>query len=89
MKYNYAVAMGSLESQLGDMDTAIWAYEQALKISPGSSDLWRLQVTLARLYAQRGDLASALQYAQTALQSAPDDQKDAVSALVEQLGGQP
>jgi tetratricopeptide (TPR) repeat protein len=89
LKYNYAVALGGLEAQLQNVEAAISAYEQAMQAGPSSSDRWRVEVTLARLYAQQGDLAKALQYAQSALQSAPDDQKDAVSALIVQLGGQP
>ncbi len=87
--YNYAIALGGIYSRLGQMDQAVLSYERALAILPESSDRWRVQITLAQILANLGDLPRALEYAQAALVGAPEDQKPAISALISQWGGQP
>ncbi|MBN2547925.1 MAG: O-antigen ligase family protein [Anaerolineales bacterium] len=89
LKLNYAIALGSIYSQLGDSAQAIAAYEQALQMSADNTDAWRIQEALARLYAQIGDPARALEYARQALNAAPDDQKERLQELITQLGGLP
>lgn len=87
LKLNYILALAGTQSELGQMDAAIATYQQALEMSPASTDSWRIQEVLARMFVQKGDLATALQYAQQALSGAPDDQKDRLQALVAELGG--
>lgn len=87
--YSYAITLGGLHAQLGDLDQAIEAYQRAIEIDPTSGDRWRVELVLARLYAQKGDQAGALAYAHSALDLAPDDQKEAIQATILQLGGQP
>lgn len=89
LKLNYAIALGSIYSQLGDGAQAIAAYEQALQISPNYSESWRIQEALARLYAQMGDPVRALDYARQAMNTAPDDQKERLQELITQIGGLP
>jgi tetratricopeptide (TPR) repeat protein len=89
LKFNYAIALAGLEAQLGNPDQAIQAYEQSLDIEPDHANRWRIELVLARLYAQRGDIGTALLYARSALASAPEDQREAIADLIVQLGGQP
>jgi tetratricopeptide (TPR) repeat protein len=87
--YSYAVGLGSSLTQLGKTAEAITAYEKALQISPDSPDRWRIEMILSRLYSQIGDTAKALEYAQSAMSLAPEDQKENIKSLIAQLGGQP
>jgi tetratricopeptide (TPR) repeat protein/O-antigen ligase len=89
MKYNYALALGGVEAQLDKPDAAISAYQEALNQIPTTSEGWRIEETLARLYAQVGDRTNALVHAQNALAAAPQDQQDRLQTLVVQLQNQP
>ncbi|MBN1148421.1 MAG: O-antigen ligase family protein [Anaerolineales bacterium] len=89
LKFNYAVALAGLQAQLGQLEQAAQAYERALKVEPNHADRWRIELVLARLYAQRGDIESALQYARSAQSLAPEEQQQAIADLISQLGGQP
>jgi tetratricopeptide (TPR) repeat protein len=86
---SYYLALAGVQTQLGRYEQAIGTYEQALPLAGNQPNLWQLMETLARLYVQVGDQQSALAYATQALDSAPDDQKERLSSLVIQLGGQP
>jgi len=89
LMYNYAIALGSIQAQLGNLDQAIQAYEKAIQISPDAPERWRVEAALAQLYARLGNMPRALEYARSALSLAPDDQKQVLTALIQQLGGQP
>jgi tetratricopeptide (TPR) repeat protein/O-antigen ligase len=84
-KFNYAQMLGSAYLQLGQSQGALDAYMQALKNAPTGAETWRIQETLARLYAQAGDPENALLHLQYALNDAPDDQKDRLRAVLKQL----
>ncbi|MGE5124091.1 MAG: hypothetical protein ACM3H7_06200, partial [Acidobacteriaceae bacterium] len=51
LRYNYALALGGVDTQLDRPQDAITAYQQALQASPQSPDNWRIEETIARLYA--------------------------------------
>jgi tetratricopeptide (TPR) repeat protein len=89
LRSGYATAYGGLQTQLGDFDKAMRAYELALQFWPEHPERWRIEGALARLYADRGDLPMAIEYARRALQTAPQDQKPAIENLLAQLGIQP
>ncbi len=89
MKYNYVLALGGAQTQLQQPQAAIDTYLQAIQLIPNSSDTWKIQQAIAQLYVQTGDKNAALQYAQNALQNAPDTQKPSLQTLVTQLSGQP
>jgi len=89
LMYNYAIALGGIQAQLGNMDQAIQAYEKAIQESPDASERWRVEAALAQLYARTGNMPKALEYARSAQSLAPDDQKQALATLIQQLGGQP
>ena len=89
LMYNYAIALGGIQSQLADVGQAIQAYEKAIQILPDAPERWRVEAALAQLYAQTGNIAKALEYASSAQSLAPDDQKKVIGSLIQQLGGQP
>lgn len=87
--YNYAIALGGIYAQLGQLEPAVLAYKQALSILPDSTEQWKVYLALSQLYLRLGDLTSALQSAQMALPSAPEEQKPAIDQLISELSGQP
>ena len=87
--YGYVVALAGVYVKMEDIDKAIEMYQKALEYVPNQSEIWKIEDTLARLLAQKGDLANALLHAQSALEAAPEDQKERVRSLISQLGGQP
>jgi tetratricopeptide (TPR) repeat protein len=84
-KFNYAQMLGSAYIQLGQIQPALDAYSQALDSAPSGADVWKIQETLSRLYIQVGDNENALLHMQYALNEAPDDQKERLRTILEQL----
>jgi tetratricopeptide (TPR) repeat protein len=84
-KFNYAQMLGSAYVQLGQLQAALDAYLQALDNAPRGAEVWRIQETVSRLYAQEGDPENALLHMQYALNEAPEDQKERLRAILEQL----
>jgi len=80
-KATYLVSLSNVYRALaglepGNIDTAhvqnaIDALQQAIKAGLSSSDLWKVQESIAELYYQLGDKANAIDYANQALQNAP------------------
>jgi len=89
LKATYALASGGINTQLGNYETAIVNYEAALELAGENPNRWQIEDTLARLYAQTGNIELALFYAQQALEHAPEEQKERAAALIQQLGGVP
>ncbi|MEW5871411.1 MAG: hypothetical protein AB1894_19215 [Chloroflexota bacterium] len=87
LAYNYALALGSVHTQLNRLGPAVQAYQLALTIQPDAAEKWQVEEVLARLYVQLGDPVTALAYARQALVDAPDDQRARLQALVTELGG--
>jgi tetratricopeptide (TPR) repeat protein len=87
LQYSLAVSLGGVYAQLNQPAEAIRTYEQALELSPNPSDNWRIQELLAHLYAQMGDMQTALNYARQALEGAPEDAQARLQALIAQLTG--
>ena len=86
LKYGYAVALGSVESELGKVLQAVDAYELALKINPNTPDRYRIELALVRLYILLGEDEKAIEKAWAALDSAPEEQKQSVQDYLSQLG---
>jgi tetratricopeptide (TPR) repeat protein len=84
-KYNYAQMLGSAYVQLGQGQAALDAYLQALENAPSGADVWRIQEAVSSLYAQKGDTANAILHLQYALNEAPEDQKERLRTMLEQL----
>jgi tetratricopeptide (TPR) repeat protein len=89
LKSNYYISIGGIYSRLGQLDETIISYEQAFQLAPQRVDGWQILEMLARLYAQRGDLDTAQEYIQMALERAPDDQKARLEEFLRQITIQP
>lgn len=87
-KYAYTFALGGVYTQLGQIDQAIETYMAALKIKANESDKWRVEENIARLQAQKGNMDGAIQHAQNAFVTAPEDQKQRIQVLIAQLQNQ-
>ena len=85
-RYNYATGLGNVYSQLNQPEDAIRSYELALETWPNRSDRWRLELVLARLYFMTGDLQTAQMYGDSAVASAPEDQREGVRTVLSDLG---
>ena len=84
-KYNYAQMLGSAYVQLGQIQPALDAYLQALDNAPSGAEVWKIQEAVSQLYVQEGDTENALLHLQYALNEAPEDQKERLRAILEQL----
>lgn len=84
-KYNYAINLGALKTQLDDVNGAIEAYQQALEAAPKTVEIWRIEETLGTLYVKNGDYVNALIHFQNALTQAPDEQKERIRNIISQL----
>ncbi len=77
------------ESSIAYSRLAIEAFEGALQADLPVGDRWRLQEILAQLYASLGDYHSALVFAQSALVSAPENAKERLIILIEEISQLP
>jgi tetratricopeptide (TPR) repeat protein len=84
-KFNYAQMLGSAYVQLGQIPAALDAYQQAIENAPRGAEVWRIQEAISSLYAQQGDTENALLHLQFALNEAPEDQKERLRTMLEQL----
>ncbi len=89
VKSNSALALADIRRQLGDLDKAIQAYDLANRFAPSSSNVWKIQATIAQLYMQKGDKTKAQEYLALAMKSAPSDQKSQLQPLAAQIQAQP
>lgn len=88
-KLSYYIGLAGVQSNLGLYQDAIQTYENSLSLASNNPNQWKIMESLTYLFAQVGDLQSALYYAEQALELSPDDQKERFTDLVTQLGGQP
>ena len=84
-RYGYAVALASVETQLGNTAEAIAAYENALDLSLEDTDRWRIEEALGTLNLQLGDQEAALIHYQNALALVFEDQKDRLQVIINQI----
>ncbi len=84
-KYNYSLALGATYIQLNMLPEAIAAYQQAIEFAPQSLAIWRVEESIAGLYSSLGDINNAILYIENALQSAPNDQKERLHTILDQL----
>jgi tetratricopeptide (TPR) repeat protein len=98
-KSNYLISLGNSYIELANVDTskidktavqnAIDAFLAALDAGVKSGDVWKIEETIAKLYAQLGDVPNALVHANLALEAAPEAQKGRVQTLLDQLNSAP
>lgn len=80
----YVLASASIYSKLGDYDKSIEYYELALE-KGYTTETWRVEEALARLYYQIGSYKQAIQYVNDAILHAPQEQADRLSNLLNQI----
>ncbi len=86
-KIGYLASIGNIYVDLKQYDDAVTAYIQALQVGPSSTDKWRIEETIARTYLMNGDQDNALQYANTALKDAPEDQAGRLNQFIAEIKG--
>ncbi len=84
--------VGTLLAQQSRWDEAVTTLEDATEACPADGELWEMYRVLAVAYANRGSedgshASLALEAAETALAIAPEAQRDAIQALIDQLMG--
>jgi len=87
-RYLYSAALGNAYIELQQYTDAIAVYEEALPVA-GKANRWRLEESLARLYAQTNNREKALEHAANALNSAPQSEQQRLQGLVSQLQNMP
>ena len=80
----YILALAGIYTRLDQFSEAIELYELALKRGY-TEEPWQVEEAIANLYLQTGDFKSALFYANSALSTAPADQRDKILILVESI----
>ena len=98
-KYSYLISLGNSYIEAANLDTkninqtyvqnSIDTFLLALDAGVKSSDVWKVEETIAKLYAQLGDITNALVHANVALEAAPEAQKERVQTLIDQLNAIP
>lgn len=86
LRFSYALALGSIQTQLGQWEQAYQSFSLALGFAqPGEQ--WRAFEALARLSYQTGDRTRALEYANQAISNAPEDVQERLRQLVADISG--
>jgi len=98
-KIGYLVSSGNVSIELASEDPtnldsqlllqAIEFYKEAVAAKPSTNDLYRIEEQIARLYIQLSDKTNALFYANAALEAAPQDQKESLTAFINQIQAMP
>jgi O-antigen ligase/tetratricopeptide (TPR) repeat protein len=98
-KIGYLVSQGNVYIEIANSDPANInvrrleqardIYEQAVSLGPKNKDLWRIEETLAKLFAQTGDINKALEHAYRAHSAAPERQKERIQNLIAQIEALP
>jgi tetratricopeptide (TPR) repeat protein len=79
------LALGAVYSSTGQLDQAITWYGSALQYTPPDANPVNVYTALAQLYSRSGSRAEALNYAQLALSSAPDDMKPQIQEMIQEI----
>jgi len=88
-KLTSLLSLGDINTQLGYYAEAISNYQDAIDLNPKSTDVWKMEATIARLYVQLGDKANALIRANDALAVTPTAQQNGIKALIDQINKLP
>jgi tetratricopeptide (TPR) repeat protein len=88
-KLTSLLSLGDINTQLGYYAEAISNYQDAIDLNPKSTDVWKMEATIARLYVQLGNKTNALIRANDALAVAPTGQQNGIKALIDQINKLP
>jgi tetratricopeptide (TPR) repeat protein len=80
-KYGYLVELAGLHTNFGAYEAAISTYHEALPLA-NNNQAWRVEDAMARLYLQLGERETALEFANSALLAAPENQKSGIQELI-------
>jgi tetratricopeptide (TPR) repeat protein len=93
-KSSYLISLGNAYTISAGLDPdninheqlqkAIDALKEAIDAGLGTNDLWKVQQAISKIYIQLGDKSNALDYAQQALQNAPESEAGQIQALITQ-----
>jgi Tfp pilus assembly protein PilF len=84
LRFNYALALGSIQMQLGQLEAADQSLSLALNLAQ-PEEKWRAFEALAFNAHQKGELAKAREYASQALEAAPEAAKDRLRQSLDRL----
>ena len=94
-KSNYLISLGNSYIERANLEPenidavyvqkSIDTFVLALKTGVKTADVWKVEETVAKLYAQLGDIENALIHADLALEAAPEAQKQRVQTFIDQL----
>jgi tetratricopeptide (TPR) repeat protein len=93
-KASYLVSLGNVYIEMAGLDPqhvdrervqqAIDVLQQAIDAGLKTTDLWKIQEAIAKLYFQLGDKTNALFFANQALSNAPDTATSRIQTLITQ-----
>lgn len=86
-RISYLLSLGSIYSQLGKPDQAINVYTQAIEFAPTNPDAWQIEQAIAQEFLVLNDKSNAVLHLQKALQTSPEDQKERLQQMIDQIGG--
>ena len=86
LSFSYALALGSIQTQLGLWQAANASFSLALNLA-SPAEQWRALEALARVSIQTGELSKALEYANQALTTAPPEAQDRLRQLLAEISG--
>lgn len=86
LPFSYALALGSIQTQLGLWQAANASFSLALNLA-SPAEQWRALEALARISIQTGELSKALEYANQALATAPTEAQDRLRQLLAEISG--
>ncbi len=97
-KYQHLLSLGNAYVQWGSAETppaadrlmaGIQRYQEAIVIQPNSSDTWRVNEQIARIYYLLEDKDNALLYAGIAMKIVPEDYQIRIAELIQQIQALP
>ncbi len=98
-KASYLISLGNVLTLSASVDPnnidqeqlkqAIYVLKESIDAGLSSSDLWKVQQAIAKLYLQLGDKVNAHYYANQALQSAPSNATTQIQDLITQTQSLP
>lgn len=84
MSFSYALALGSIELQLGNLESAKQSLLQAFSLAQ-PDDQWRALEALAHLSIRMGDQSMAENYVNQALETAPEAAQERLRQLLAEI----
>ena len=79
-----ASSLAFMYYQLNQLNLALQAYQQYIKLAPDAANLWQAHKNMALVYKQKGDMTQAIAQVQIAIQLAPTDSVPQLTDLINQ-----